>query len=258
MRIAVFSDVHGNLEAMQAVVKDIETRGAFDAVYFAGDLVFGAANPQACYDLLHEKGFAAVYGNTDEFLWNMPAMPEGMDEAHRQRWQHFAEGVSWTKSQLSDAAIAWLRALPFELRLRPTENPADDLLITHANPQNIHDPIHPNFDEQLRVYEKVRQLDDPVRELLVGVSARTVVFGHIHIPNLREVDDYQLFNIASVSRPLDGDWRAKYGILSFANGRWSLEHVRVPYDVEAARAAIMASDCPSKEDWAALLIQPES
>lgn len=256
MRIAVFSDVHGNIHALDAVLADIDQRGAFDAVVFAGDLVYGAANPQACVDAVRGRNIQSVYGNTDEFLWIPVDVPEGLEGERLDRWEAFVSTVDWTRNQLNAESIEWLKQLPFELRLSPTNRRMDDLLVVHANPKNISDVILPNRIMQRDRMGEIKQEDDEVAELLLGVSAKTVAFGHVHVPNVREVDDYTLINIASVSRPQDDDWRCKYGVLTFIEGKWSVEHIYVEYDIKQAHEAIRQSDMPGKDSAIEMLIMP--
>lgn len=256
MRFAVFSDVHGNIQALNAVLADMDQRGPFDVIVFAGDLVYGGADPQACVNALRERDIPAVYGNTDEFLWNAIEIPESATGERFDRWTAFVGAVAWTREHLDNDSMEWLQSLPFELRYKATARPIDDLLVVHANPKNVTDIILPNRIMQRERLGEIKQEDDVVAELLLGVTAKTIVFGHVHVPNIREVDEYVLVNISSVSRPQDDDWRAKYGILTFEMGEWVAEHVHVEYDIEAARKALMESDMPGKEAAAESLLQP--
>jgi predicted phosphodiesterase len=256
MRIAVFSDVHGNIQALNAVLADMDERGPFDTIVFAGDLVFGAADPQACVNAVRERNIPSVYGNTDEFLWAGIEMPDGLEGERLERWQAFVGTVEWTLGRLDADSQAWLKSLPFELRFNATSRPIDDLLVVHANPKNVSDVILPNRIMQRERMGEIKQEDDEVAELLLGVTARTIAFGHVHVPNVREVDDYLLVNIASASRPQDDDWRCKYGVLTFEQGVWTVEHIHVEYDVKAARNALMLSDMPGREQAIDALLLP--
>lgn len=241
MRLAVFSDVHGNAHALQAVLADIDSQGAFDQIIFAGDLVWGAARPLECIQMLQDRAITGVYGNTDEFLWKPPA----------ETWKVYAD---WVLTQIGEHGLKMLQALPFEQRISPTGQAEDDLLIVHANPKNISDAIFPPVEMQQRLKGEIIQPDEEVLPLLEAVTAPTIVFGHVHVPNIRHVGGYMLVNIASVSRPQDEDWRCKYGILTFQNGGWQAEHRYVDYDAEAARQAILHSDMPYAQEAARAII----
>jgi len=258
MRLAIFSDVHGNFHALQAVLTDIDSMGSFDQIIFAGDLVWGAALPLECIAALQERKITAVYGNTDQFLWEPLKMPEQVSEDERQEWQRFYDLVAWIKEKIGVKGLEYLQSLPFELSYSPTQYHADDLLIVHANPKDVHVPIFPPEMLQEMLMGKIRQKDAEVEPLLEGVIASVVVYGHVHVPNVRKIGQHLLANIASVSRPQDQDWRSKYGILHFENGTWQVQHRYVEYDIDAARSAILDSDMPDAEQAAQALMPPEN
>ncbi len=113
MRVAIFSDVHGNLQAMQAVLADIDAQGPFDAVVFAGDLAFGGGDPLACLDLLRDRGYVGVYGNADEWLWQPPTIPADASDKARAFWTAIQQMGVWTREQIGAAGVAFLQFLPF-------------------------------------------------------------------------------------------------------------------------------------------------
>ena len=133
MRIANFSDVHGNLTALEAVLAHIEQQSP-DIIAFAGDLCLFGPRPAACLDLVSQRGIPAVYGNTDEWVLTPPVAPPGVSDMARAHWLHLNEISHWTQSKLAPAELAWLDSLPFEHRISPTSNTEDDLLVVHANP----------------------------------------------------------------------------------------------------------------------------
>lgn len=221
MRIAVFSDVHGNLSALQAVLADI-AQHAVDEVVFAGDLCALGPRPEACVKSVREASVVSIYGNTDEWVLG-----------RQEPKQTLVDLSKWTLAQLSEADRAWLDALPFEHRISPTARAGDDLLIVHANPVDVNQLIFPPEDEQKRRYGRVRQSDGDLAELLAGTRCAALVFGHLHIPYIRTWKQLRLFNISSVSVPGDGDPRAKYGLFTWDGMSWSFERRRVEYDVQA-------------------------
>ncbi|MGB3716944.1 MAG: hypothetical protein WA996_21190, partial [Candidatus Promineifilaceae bacterium] len=109
----------------------------------------------------------------------------------------------------------------------------DDLLIVHANPRDLLQVIFPNEDHQRKLFGQIRQGDDELEPLLMGVRASMIAFGHLHIPGLRYWDDISLANISSVSFPGDGDPRAKYAIARWHESRrWEVEFFRVSYPMQ--------------------------
>jgi predicted phosphodiesterase len=235
MRIALFSDVHGNLSAFRAVRRAIDSRPDVDRTIFVGDLCLFGPRPQECLTLLQEIAVPAIVGNTDEWLREPPPLPDDMPEDQRPARQRLRELCQWTADQLSDESLAWLDVLrqTFQIRITPTSDPDDDLLIVHANPLNLLDIIFPAIERQRELYGTVRQSDEQLAPLLQELSARTLAFGHLHIPGVRRWRDKTLINISSVSLPGDGDGRAKFAILAWdANSGWRVDFQRVDYPVD--------------------------
>ena len=254
MRLAIYSDVHGNLTALQTVLADIKKQ-APDLVAFAGDLCMMGARPKACLELAKSETDIFVYGNTDEAIHAPMAIPEDLNETQRQRFQTFIEVAQWTNAQLGPEGVAWLERLPFSHRISPTAVPTDDLLIVHANPLDVQGVIYPTAEfqqEQLGDVQK-EQSDDDLRPLLESTTAGVVAFGHLHIPNVRQWDNLILANISSVSLPGDGDNRAKYGLLTWRKGEgWTVEKRLVAYNLHQERELISFIKPPN---WQWLLEQ---
>ena len=246
MRVAIFSDVHGNLTALEAVLADIDEQ-APDVVVFAGDLCVFGARPAECAQLVRELGIACLYGNTDQWIDGPPLLSDDIDEEERRRRQHVHDISSWTYAQLNEMERAWLREFPFHRRISPTTNPRDDLFIVHANPRDVNQVIYPSPTRQEDLFGEVKQEDDDLRPLLEDLVTGVLAFGHLHVPNVRQWGDITLANISSVSLPGDGDDRAKYGLLTWADGAgWSVEHRYVEYDVDEELNALETLRPP---DW---------
>jgi predicted phosphodiesterase len=147
---------------------------------------------------------------------------------------------------------AYLREIPFHRRVSPSVNPRDDLIIVHANPRDVEQPIFPNESLQQTIYNEIKQPDnDPdLRHLLSDLDTGIMAYGHVHIPNVRQWGDIKLANISSVSLPLDGDSRAKYGLLTWEDGQgWTIAHHYVDYDIEQERQLLSQVKPP---DWESL------
>lgn len=255
MRIAIFSDVHGNLTALQAVLQEIDEQPV-DEIVFAGDLCAYGPRPQSCLALLQgREDIAAVYGNTDEWIDGPPLLSDDLEEERRERLRRIHDVVSWTRETLTAMQRAWLRELPFHRRISPTVNPHNDLLIVHANPLDVNQIIFPPEDEQKNRYGKVRQTDGDLAPMLQETVAGVLAFGHLHIPFIRSWGDTTLVNISSVSIPGDGDPRAKYAILEWAGNQWRVEHHRVSWDVTSEIEAYRQAQPPQWEETVAQLEQ---
>lgn len=223
MRVAVISDVHGNLTALEAVVADLNRRG-IDRVICGGDLVLMGPRPGEVIDRIRELGWPGVVGNTDELLWRPEqremqlARAPALADHLRLLFDAYAGD---TRERLGDERLAWLAELPAQHRL-------GELTIVHAAPGNLWRAPMPDADDT--------ELHDTYRSL----DAACVVYGHIHRPFLRDLDELMVANSGSVGMPWDGDPRASYLVL--ADGRATI--MRVAYDIEAEVRALRDSCHP--------------
>jgi hypothetical protein len=248
MRVAVFSDVHGNPFACQAVLQAIRREGSFEAIVAAGDLCLGGSDPGECIDLLRAHGVQGIYGNTEEYLYQPEHEPP--DDNHRSKWGKLQPAVRWTRGRLTEEQFTWLRGLPFELHFSPNNRPGDDLLVVHANPVDVELMILPPEEVQISLWGEVRQADnDPsLAQRLQGVRAKTIAFGHFHYGFERFIGGSRLVNVAFCSLPgVDHDRRACYTTFSWRGNNWQIERNWVEYEAENEIAALRASDMPSKE-----------
>jgi putative phosphoesterase len=237
MRLAVFSDVHGNLSALEAVLKDIAAESP-DQIIFAGDLCLFGPRPAACLDVVRDLNCISIYGNTDEWLIDRQPPPD-----------RFAALAKWSYEQLSDDQLNWLGDLPFEYSISAAASRADSLLIVHANPVDVNQIIFPPEEEQEARYGRVRQPDEDLDQLLSGIESNTVVFGHLHIPFIRSRGQIKLFNISSTSMPGDGDPRAKYGLFTWDGHIWTFERKYVAFDMAPEIAAFRTSQPPGWQNF---------
>jgi predicted phosphodiesterase len=239
MRVAVFSDVHGNLTALEAVLDDIAQQKV-DEIVFAGDLCLAGPRPAACLNRVREMAIPCIYGNTDHWLLG-----------HQQGPERVQALCDWTLAQLNEAERDWLSSLPLSHRISPTSFRSEDVLVVHANPKDAYWLIFPSEEEQIRRYGRLRQPDSDLDDWLAGTEAAILAYGHLHIPNLRQWHNLVLANISSVSMPGDDDARAKYGILEWADGRWHIQHRRLEYNSQAEIAALQEMKPPGWEGFVA-------
>jgi predicted phosphodiesterase len=247
MRVAIFSDVHGNLTAFEAVLNHIKTQEP-DLIFFAGDLCVFGARPKECLELLRDEGIPSVHGNTDRYVTNRPLLADDVAAEERKRSKSVDDIIDWTWASLEEMDRAYLYAFPFHRRVSPSVQPQDDLFIVHANPRDVEQPIHPNEAVQRSLYDEVKQPDndDDLRHLLSDLDTGVMAFGHVHIPNIRYWGDITLANISSVSLPLDGDGRAKYGLFTWDEaGGWAIEHQYVEYDIDKERQVLKEKRPPN-------------
>ena len=250
MRIIVFSDVHGNPFACEAVLRAIEKERPYDAVVCAGDMCLGGSDPGECVGMIRSAGVSAVYGNTEGYILQPDHEPE--DELHRSMWYRVQPVAMWVRNRLDNNQLNWLGGLHFEQRFSPTAELSDDLLVVHANPRDVELMILPPENEQLRLWGEIRQADnDPdLVETLSGVSAMVIAFGHYHLTHQRMWRELNLVDVAPCSLPgVDRDKRARYSIFSWDGNQWNVTRRWVTYDVEKEITALQNSDMPYKEDF---------
>jgi hypothetical protein len=250
MRLAIFSDVHGNPYACEAVLQAIAQAGTFDAILAAGDLCLGGSDPARCVEQLAGAGVQAVYGNTEQYLRFPDQVP--LDELHRSMWNSVQPAVYWTLARLSSEQLDWVLGLPFERRFTPSNQPEDELLMVHANPKDVEVMIYPSETEQLRLWGEVRQSDEAVelQQCLNEVSARSIAFGHFHYMFQRKWREKTLTGVAGCSMPsIDHDRRARFTIFEWAETKWVTSQHWVEYEARKEMAAVKASDMPFKENF---------
>jgi putative phosphoesterase len=229
MRIAIISDVHGNLTALDAVTADLRQQKP-DLVYQGGDVAFGGSQPAEVIDCIVQEGWKGVLGNTDEMLWDNSA--RSALEAAAPKLKPLFRALfdlcgPATTQMIGPSRLAWLRALPSELR-------HGNLVLMHAGPGNVwRSPMDTADDAELEnTYKKL--------------EAEIVVYCHIHRPFIRKVGSMTVCNTGSVGAPYDGDPRASYLLID--NGQPAIR--RVAYDIEKEVGRLLASDYPYKE-WIA-------
>lgn len=223
MRIAVVSDVHGHLVALEAVIADLDGQGP-DVIVQGGDLAVIGPRPAEVVDLVRELGWPGVQGNTDEMLWN----PDVRDVQERRApkirdWLGvlFDRLAPWAHERLGAERVAWLRRLPEEWR-------HEDVLVTHASPGDLWRAPMPDA------------VDHELAAAYAGRQAGLVVYGHIHRPYVRPLPGLTVANSGSVGLPYDGDWRPSY--LLIEDGVPSVR--RVEYDVERGIRDMVDSGFP--------------
>jgi len=216
-RIAVISDVHANLEALEEVLRHVEGL----EVYCLGDLVDYGANPNEVVDTIRRRGVRSILGNHDyaaltgdTSLFNAKA----------------AMSSIWTSKHLSVGSFGYLRGLEQEMKLGFEGLNA---YFAHGSP-----------DDRLWEYVDPATHSNLFGHYLAKLGVGAIGLGHTHIPYVWKEEGSVVFNPGSVGQPRDGDWRASFAILSFGDARPEVEVRRVEYDVEQAASRIREAGLP--------------
>jgi len=237
MKVALISDIHANLPALEAVLADITPR-APDAVYHLGDLVGYAAWPNEVVALIGARAIPGVAGNYDSTIaTDYKHCGCRYEDQQQEALSH--RSYEWTRAHVSRDTKRALGALPFRIDIRPLGGhlSGPTLTLVHGN-QTLN-----------TVYVTEDRSDDFLAKMGESVGSRAgdiVAFGHTHKPWHRVVGGVHYVNTGSVGRPKDGDWRAGYVLLTVSEAGVTSDIIRVEYDVERAAAGILESTLPDE------------
>ncbi len=240
MRIALLSDIHGNLPALEAVLADLRQRGC-DMVANLGDCLSGPLWPLETAQLLMAENWPTVAGNHERQLLTL--LPDEQNDSDR-----------FTAACLDAATWRWLDALPATLSL------ANDLLLCHGSPASDTEALLESLDGP--GWQPVLASEAQIRRRLGGVCAAVIGCGHTHIPRSLYLDGCCLVNPGSVGlqaywddyprlyRMETGSPHARYAVLEQTAQGWCCQLVSVPYP---HRHAADKARREGREDWALAL-----
>ncbi len=229
---AVLGDIHSNLDALNVVLEDCRSQGVTDFLC-TGDVVGYNACPHECMDIIRELGCPVVVGNHDFYV----ASQQNLDDFNPAA----AAVVEWTRRQLSEDELSWLRVLPF------TRTQMGITLVhsTMDNPENF-GYVFDNLQAEAN---------------FLNQKTPVCFHGHTHCPMIYEksmngvfridAQDFTLpmgrkyfINVGSVGQPRDGDPRATYVI--FDPKERTVRYRRLEYDIEAAQERIRLAGLPER------------
>ena len=227
MRVALISDLHGNLTALETVLDDLD-RERPDRVLCLGDVAATGPQPRETVERLREVGCPVVMGNADAAL--LGPIPVTGDEETRR----ILEIDRWCAEQLSTEHLDFISG--FQPTLNAHLDPGNDLLCFHGSPRS--------FDDAIVATSPEKELD----QMLAGHESAVMAGGHTHEQLLRRHGATTLVNPGSVGLdpPVAG-----YAIVSSEGGRLGVEFRRLPLNVEEVRDAALCSAMPHAEWWAA-------
>ncbi|HKR10354.1 MAG TPA: metallophosphoesterase family protein [Gemmatimonadaceae bacterium] len=237
MEYALISDIHANLPALQAVLRDIDRR-KITAIYHLGDLTGYAPWPNEVVALLRERQIPGIAGNYDSTVaTDYKHCGCRADTQYEEELSHIS--YEWTRQHVTAATKSYLAALPFRIDIRPLGGhlSGPTIVLLHGN-QTLN-----------TVYVTEDRSDEFLEKMAAGVSASSgdsVCFGHTHKPWQRVVNGVRFVNTGSVGRPKDGDPRACYVLLSIRDSAVVAEFVRVEYDVELVAREIVTKGLPAE------------
>ena len=235
MRLAILADVHGNLPALKAVLRDMQHIGVAGVVD-AGDFTGGPQVAETLH-LLRSLGTWMIRGNREDYLiaYDRGEAPKAWYDSYQ--WAC----MRWLYQSLGDEGLRYITALPEQRVIRM--DGTDPVLVVHGTPRSPTERLIPDHDPQvLEVFREAGLLGDgaqppKLEKVLDGVEEPVVVCGHTHIPWSQRTGGRLAVNPGSVGAPLNGDTRAQYAILTWRRGRWEVVHRAAEYDLTLVRKA---------------------
>jgi predicted phosphodiesterase len=237
LQVALISDIHANLPALEAVLDDIERRAGIDATYHLGDLVGYAPWPNETVALLESRGIIGVAGNYDSTVaTDYKHCGCKYEDPRQEELSHVS--YRWTQEHVSAKTKRFLGELPFRLDIRAGggHESGPTLILVHGTPTL--NTVYWTEDRTDSFCLKMARLS--------GASRGDVIaFGHTHKPWTRTVEGIHFVNTGSVGRPKDGDPRAGYVIATVTATQTAFDFVRVTYDIDRAVKGIESSELPN-------------
>lgn len=226
-RMAVLSDIHGNIHALSSVLEDIE-RHDVDLIVCLGDLVGYGAFPNEVIETIRRRNIPTIRGNYDDGVGFGKAecgcaykKPEEEDRGQRS--------FEWTKAHVTEQNQRYLASLLDSMAL---EVYGKTLWFVHGSPRKINEYLFEDRPEA------------SLKRVLGDRQVDALFCGHTHLPYDRVIDGIHFINTGSAGKPKDGDPRAAYGLVTVGEDKLLVEFPRVAYDVAAAAEAIRATDLP--------------
>ncbi|SNR99339.1 phosphoesterase, MJ0936 family [Anaerovirgula multivorans] len=212
MKIAVISDIHGNIEALNTVLEDIKVHNC-DKIICLGDLVGYGPHPNEVIEKIIESKISTIMGNYDEAVgFYLPHCGCNIDTEARKRQSK--NSLKWTSENTTEEHKAFLRQLPEEQEYECQEK---IIYATHGSPFAINEYIYGHQEERLQ-------------ELAEEVEADIILLGHTHMPFVKRIGGKTIMHPGSVGKPKDGDNRAGYGLIEIKESI-ECKLVRVSYDI---------------------------
>ena len=227
--VAVITDIHGNLPALQAALARIDGLGV-DRVFCGGDLVGYGPHPNEVCALIAARGIPTVYGNYDHAIARELedcgcAYVTAHDRELGQR------SVEWTLANTGGESKDFMRELPFDARFRVGEI---DVHLVHGSPRKVNEYLFE--DKPASLYER----------LALAESAGVLVFGHTHKPWTRDHCGVRFVNCGSVGKPKDGDARGAFAVLVPGPEAVRVRIERVEYDVDTVAREVREAGLPGE------------
>jgi putative phosphoesterase len=228
-RVAVITDIHANLPALDAALARIDELGV-DSVFCGGDLVGYGPWPNEVCRVIEEREIPTIYGNYDYAIARdeEDCMCAYRTPNERELGQ---QSVNWTLEHTDQRSKDFMRELPFDLRF---ELAGKRVRLVHGSPRKVNEYLFE--DKPAKTFERIA----------AGSDADVLVFGHTHKPWVDDYGGVRFVNCGSVGKPKDGDPRGGFAVLEVSDGAVEARIERFDYDATLAAREVAAAGLPAE------------
>jgi putative phosphoesterase len=228
MKIAVLSDIHGNMEALGAVLDHMKSENV-DKVFVCGDLAMAGPEPAVAVDFFRSFDAIIIQGNTDEMIVKniIPPIPA------------MAEALKFAQNILDDEQKTFLANLPVQ---HEEQIEGVNLLFVHGSPRRNNEDILPS------------QPPEKIEEIIEGTTADIIFCGHTHMPCGYQIKKQTVVNVGSVGRPFSEEPKACYVTVNINKNEAEILHHLIEYDVHTAAEKLAKTGFEGADKLAQMLI----
>lgn len=240
MKVAVISDIHGNFQALESVLADIQ-KNKCNQIFCLGDLAMAGPQPRTVLDYIMNRcqDWVIIKGNTDKMITEFDLK---MYDKMQKKFPVMANALLDDVDIIEQDKKDFLASLPEQKSIMVE---GVSVLLVHGSPRKINEDILPGM--------KISEVQD----IIEGVNEELILCGHTHVPcGYQTLTKQTVVNVGSVGRPMTGVPKANYAIFDFENGTFSVEHRVVDYDYNLASSLIRARQFEGSSELADQLIMP--
>lgn len=224
-RIAIISDIHGNIPALESVLSDIKQRG-IERIFCLGDIAGKGPNSADAVDLIRNNCNFVVKGNWDYFITEQES-----------------ESLLWHQRRLGEERLQYMKTLPIYIEFYMS---GKLVRLCHASPNNLFHRVHLSTknSERMKLF---------IPTVTLNKEADVVGYGDIHGAHIDSLEGKIIFNAGSVGNPLDIP-QASYAVVEGQYGSeiqssFTVALIRVPYNIELAIEHALNTDMPEKQEY---------
>ena len=238
MRVAVISDIHANLIALQEVLKDIENEKC-EHIICLGDLILAGPQPISIMDFIHQQNWTIIQGNTDKLIAEYGSE---ILEMMKEKYPVMANAIVDDMNYVTEETQNFLKELPPQLEM---DIDGVKILFVHGSPRANNEDILPEMPLEV------------VEEIIEGTQEKLILCGHTHVPCGYQTNTGQtVVNVGSVGRPMTPEPKACYAIIDFSQGSFEVRHRFVEYDNVLAAQIMSQRGFVGADRLADILLNP--